>query len=54
MTGIIYALVSIILDVVITVPFFAHDYLIVFNWYYLVSVILGTITVVVVTGMKKR
>src|SRR3989344_5628045 len=46
MTGIVYALVSIILDAVITVPLFVKDYLMLFNWYYLISIILGIITVV--------
>ena len=54
MTGIVYALVSIILDAVITVPLFVKDYLMLFNWYYLISIILGIITIVIVAKNKKR
>ena len=54
MTGIVYALVSIILDAVITVPLFINDYAMLFNLFYLISVILGIITVVIVAGLKKK
>ena len=54
MTGIVYGLVSVVLDAVITVPLFVKDYAMLFNMYYLISVVLGIITVVIVARLKKR